>query len=223
MTAPFVFLALLAVWLQDFRSPFYLATRTGKHGKPFKMVKIRSMRVDADKAQVWATKTDDPRITLVGAIIRKCKLDEIPQLWNVLVGQMSLVGPRPLALSETAVYTEEERQILEIVPGVTDIASLVLINEEELLAGSDDPTTAYDRLIRPWKSRYALAYLTHRSFWLDCTLVILTALAIVNRSASRRLLARTLTKLALDESLVEIAAGTRPIMPIAPPGTTVVG
>jgi len=219
ITLPFVCLSLLAVFLQDFHSPFYLAERTGKDGKTFKMVKIRSMRIGADAVNVWATALGDTRITPVGAFIRKCKFDEIPQLWNVLIGEMSLVGPRPLAPAETAVYTEVERHILDVTPGVTDIASLVLFNEEELLAGSEDPSAKYDQLIRPWKSRFALIYMKKHSLQLDCKLVMLTALAMLNRPVAIRFLERLLTTLKVEPMLIAVAAGKQPLTVVPPPGS----
>lgn len=218
VSLPVTGLALLAVWLQDRRSPFYLAQRTGRGGMPFKMLKIRSMVVDADKVRVWATASDDKRITRIGAVIRACKLDEVPQFWNVLVGDMSLIGPRPLALSETAVYTDVERGILDLSPGVTDIASIVFADEGDILEGSSDPTGTYDRLVRPWKSRLALFYAEKQSIPLDVALLALTGLAIVNRRLALRGIGRVLTSLGANAGLVEAAARTAPLVPIEPPG-----
>ena len=182
------------------------------------MVKIRSMRIDADRINVWATSHNDPRITKVGSFIRAFKLDELPQLWNVVLGDMSLVGPRPLALSETDVYTELEKQILTIQPGITDISSIVFADEGDILRDSDNPTADYDSLIRPWKSRLALVYVEHRSFILDIQLIILTLAAIINRAFAMKYLASILTKFGINDELLAIVMDVRALEPILPPG-----
>ena len=110
--SPFLLLGALLVWLRDFRSPFYIPDRVGRDGRAFRMVKLRSMVHKADTSGVSSTAGDDPRITGIGRFIRKFKLDEFPQLWNVLKGEMSLVGPRPNIEDETQLYTEEERRLL---------------------------------------------------------------------------------------------------------------
>ena len=123
------------------------------------MVKFRTMIPDAVEAGVSSTAAGDPRITRVGRILRRAKLDELPQLWNVLTGEMSLVGPRPQVEPEAALYTAEERRMLEVRPGITDLASIVFADEGEILAGAADPDLLYNQIIRPWKSRLALLYL----------------------------------------------------------------
>ena len=115
----------VAVFLQDKHSPFYIADRVGKDGKLFKMIKLRSMIINADKSGVDSTQNNDNRITPVGQFIRKYKLDELTQLINVLKGDMSLVGPRPNVKRETDLYTEIEKDLLDVRPGVTDLASIV--------------------------------------------------------------------------------------------------
>jgi lipopolysaccharide/colanic/teichoic acid biosynthesis glycosyltransferase len=196
----------------------YLATRTGKDGKSFLMYKIRSMKVAADTVNVWATSDNDSRITPLGAVIRACKLDELPQLWNVLKGDMSMVGPRPLAPSETAVYTDAERRILNVSPGITDIASIAFADEGALLKGSANPDELYDRLIRPWKSRLALFYINNRSLTLDALLVVITIIATIYRSVAKRLLGRIMTVLKAEEMLVKVVIGEVPAEPVLPPG-----
>ncbi|MDP6035180.1 MAG: sugar transferase, partial [Verrucomicrobiota bacterium] len=118
--SPFLLLGTLLVWLQDFHAPFYVPWRVGRDGEKFRMVKLRSMVHRADKTGVSSTAGDDLRITWVGQIIRKFKLDEFPQLWNVLKGEMSLVGPRPNVEDEARLYTEEEKHLLDVRPGITD-------------------------------------------------------------------------------------------------------
>src|SRR5207248_2883956 len=118
--SPVLAVLAAAVWVQDRRSPFYVAPRVGRGGAIFRMVKLRSMVVGADKAGVASTGATDPRVTRVGQFIRRYKLDELPQLWNVLKGDMSLIGPRPNVPSEVDKYTGEERRMLQVRPGVTD-------------------------------------------------------------------------------------------------------
>src|SRR2546428_10275449 len=130
---PLLVLTGLAIWVQDFSTPFYLGWRAGRNGKPFRMAKFRSMMLGADRTGVNSTAADDARLTVIGRMIRACKLDELPQLWNVLLGQMSLVGPRPQIINETKLYTREERHIFAIRPGITDLASIVFSDESEIL------------------------------------------------------------------------------------------
>src|SRR4051812_48707736 len=111
--SPFLLIILVAIWLQDFCSPFYIASRVGRGGAPFRMVKLRSMVKNADRSGVSSTAGDDRRITIVGKFIRATKFDEVPQLWNVLKGDMSLVGPRPQVQSGVDLYTDAERRILD--------------------------------------------------------------------------------------------------------------
>ena len=146
----------VAVWLQDFKSPFYLGPRVARGGGMFKMVKLRSMVVKADKTGVDSTGASDPRITPIGRFIRAYKLDEITQLWNVLWGQMSLVGPRPQVKRDADLYTAEEARLLSVRPGITDFSSIVFADEGEILKDKSDPDLAYNQLIRPWKSRLGL-------------------------------------------------------------------
>jgi len=146
----------VAVWLQDFKSPFYLGPRVARGGGMFKMVKLRSMVVKADKTGVDSTGASDPRITPIGRFIRAYKLDEITQLWNVLWGEMSLVGPRPQVKRDADLYTAEEARLLSVRPGITDFSSIVFADEGEILKDKSDPDLAYNQLIRPWKSRLGL-------------------------------------------------------------------
>ena len=120
LLSPVIVPVCFLVWIQDWHSPFYVANRVGKNEKLFKMVKLRSMIVNADKSGVDSTGNNDNRITAVGRFIRKCKLDEISQLWNVLLGDMSLVGPRPNVKRETDLYSSEEKKLLTVKPGITD-------------------------------------------------------------------------------------------------------
>lgn len=209
----------VAVWLQDFKSPFYLGPRVGRDGRIFRMVKLRSMVVKADKTGVDSTSANDPRITPVGKFIRRYKLDELTQLWNVLWGDMSLVGPRPNVERETRMYTGQEQKLLTVRPGITDYASIVFADEGEILKGKDDPDIAYNQLIRPYKSRLGIFYVENRSLWLDIKLIVLTAVAIASRQNALRGVVNDLRHRGAPEDLIKVAARAEPLRPAPPPGS----
>jgi lipopolysaccharide/colanic/teichoic acid biosynthesis glycosyltransferase len=169
-----------AIWLRikrDADGPvLYTGTRVGRGGRPFKMYKFRTMVVDADRIGGPNTPDDDNRLTKTGRTLRKYKLDELPQLLNVLKGDMSFVGPRPQVTQEVATYTEEERQLLEVRPGITDWASLRFHNEGEILRGHADPDRAYAELIRPEKMRLGLEYVRRATLKDDVAILAQTAL-----------------------------------------------
>ena len=182
------------------------------------MVKLRSMIVDADKSRIDSTARGDERITRVGRVIRKFKLDELSQLWNVLIGDMSLVGPRPQVESDVQLYTQLERRLLDVRPGITDFASIVFADEGDILEGAPDPDLRYNQLIRPWKSRLGLHYIGSRSFFLDVRLIFVT---ILNVFSSRRALAAVavmLEKTGAEPSLIAVARRNDPLVPAPPPG-----
>jgi lipopolysaccharide/colanic/teichoic acid biosynthesis glycosyltransferase len=167
----------------DSRGPlFYKGRRVGVMGRPFDMVKFRTMVVDAETLGGSSTPEDDPRITRVGKSLRRYKLDELPQLWNVLKGEMSFVGPRPQVQWAVDLYTEEEREILQVPPGITDHASLRFANEAEILKGSQDPDRDYIEKIHPEKMRLSLEYVRNRSFSGDLSIIARTAGAIIKPS-----------------------------------------
>ncbi|MGH7619653.1 MAG: sugar transferase, partial [Gemmatimonadaceae bacterium] len=184
VTGPAILLLMTAVWLYDRHMPLYLAPRVGLHGKSFRMVKLRSMIVGADRTQVDSTADSDPRITPVGRSMRRCKLDELPQLWNVLRGDMSFVGPRPNVRRETDLYTAVERRLLDAKPGITDFGSIVYADLGDILRGQIDPNIAYNQLVRPGKSTLGIFYVEHQTLWTDLQLCWLTMLAMVSRPRS---------------------------------------
>jgi len=159
---------------------FYRAKRVGRGGKLFLMYKFRTMVVDAEKMGPSITVKDDPRITRVGRFLRKTKLDELPQLINVLKGEMSLVGPRPETPSMVEHYTPEQRRVLEVTPGITGLAQLYYSNEEEML-NPDNWHEEYVRKILPHKLALDLLYIEHRSLALDLTIIGRTILKLVRR------------------------------------------
>jgi lipopolysaccharide/colanic/teichoic acid biosynthesis glycosyltransferase len=210
---------MVAVWLQDRHSPFYVASRAGRGGQPFRMVKLRSMRVLADQAGGSSTAGDDPRITAVGRFVRRWKLDELTQLWNVLLGDMSLVGPRPQVMHDIAFYTSEERELLAVRPGITDLASIVFADEGEVLRGVADPDLRYNQVIRPWKSRLALLYVRQPpSVWLDLRIIWLTLRAIASREFALAAAAALVAELGGGEDLTRVAARREPLVAAPPPG-----
>lgn len=218
IASPILLPTMFLVWWQDKRSPFYVANRVGKDGVQFRMVKLRSMVVGADKTGVDSTGSSDARITHVGHFIRCFKLDELTQLWNVLLGDMSMVGPRPNVKRETDLYTPAERGLLTVKPGVTDFASIVFSDEAGILGGESDPDIAYNQLIRPGKSRLGLFYIEHRSLWLDIKLCFLTATAILSRPKALQGVQGLLADLGADPALVALASRKAPLVPMPPPG-----
>ena len=216
--SPILLPTMFLVWLQDYHSPFYIADRVGLGGRKFRMVKLRSMIINADKSGVDSTSANDRRITAVGHFIRRFKLDELSQLWNVLIGDMSLVGPRPNVASEVNRYTEEERGLLNAKPGITDISSIVFSDEGQILADSADPDLDYNRLIRPWKSRMGLLYIEKQSVPLDLALIGLTAVAIFSKAHALSMLARVLRAVDAPDELVAVASRSETLLPYPPPG-----
>ena len=174
----FVVLAIVLNW-ESSGPTFYRGLRAGRYGKAFRIFKFRTMVVDADKIGGPSSSADDPRITRAGNFLRRYKLDELPQLINVLAGEMSLVGPRPEVVQEVLLYTKEEKRLLEVRPGITDWASIKFRNEGEILRGSADPHAAYREKIRPEKIRLGLEYVDRRSFLTDCQIIASTLKAIL--------------------------------------------
>jgi lipopolysaccharide/colanic/teichoic acid biosynthesis glycosyltransferase len=206
------------VWLDDRHSPFYIGQRVGRGGKPFGMIKLRSMRVNADKVGGSSTAGNDPRITRVGRIIRAGKFDEFTQLINVLKGDMSLVGPRPQVEWAVKLYTPEETRLVSVRPGITDLASIVFSDEGEILRGASDPDRKYDEVIRPWKSRLALLGVERQSLKLDLEVIVLTVLNSVSRKWVLARIANRLQDLNAHPRLVDIASRRGELVAELPPG-----
>ncbi len=219
LLSPLLILLGVAIWLQDYHSPFYIANRVGRGERSFRMVKFRSMVVKADKSGVDSTAGADPRITPLGRFIRRFKLDEIPQLWNVLRGSMSLVGPRPNVERETVLYTPDEKRLLSVRPGITDLASIVFADEGEILQGSDDPDLKYNQVIRPWKSRLGLLYIDARpSVVTDLNVILLTIKGAIDRAAALRGVYSVASDIGASPELLEIITRRAPLPAAAPPG-----
>jgi len=176
--SPVMLVAALAIRLHDGGPAFYRGRRVGHGGRPFSMLKFRTMCVDADRRGGASTAADDDRLTTVGRFLRRFKLDELPQLINVLTGDMSLVGPRPQVEWAVALYTAEERDLLSVRPGMTDWASIRFANEAELLRGSADPDRDYFEKIAPEKIRLGLEYVRTRSLAMDLRIIVATLGAV---------------------------------------------
>lgn len=174
---------VLAIWIKlDSQGPvFYRQVRVGKGNRDFRIFKFRSMRIGSDKGSLITVGGHDARITRSGYFIRKYKLDELPQLINVFLGDMSLVGPRPEVRRYVDLYTEEQRRVLNVRPGITDPASIKYRNENELLEGAEDPERYYIEVIMPDKLRLNIAYATNQSLLGDLRLICETLKAIVEK------------------------------------------
>jgi lipopolysaccharide/colanic/teichoic acid biosynthesis glycosyltransferase len=177
--SPLLLVLALVVLLDSGWPAFYVGCRAGRNGVPFRIVKLRTMVPNAERLGGAETAADDPRITRVGGFLRHYKLDELPQLVNVLVGDMSLVGPRPEVLDEVQRYGERERALLRVRPGITDWASIKFRHEGEILRGAKDPRLIYREKIQPEKIRLGLKYVEERSMLVDLAILVNTLKAIV--------------------------------------------
>ena len=172
---------IVALWIiiDDPGPIFYRQQRVGKDGKDFGLLKFRSMRVGADKMSLITIGNRDPRVTRAGYYIRKFKIDELPQLWNVMIGDMSLVGPRPEVRRYVDLYTPEQRKVLSVRPGITDYASIEYIDENRLLAQSDDPDKTYIEEIMPAKIALNMRYINHQKYGEYLKIILLTLTKII--------------------------------------------
>jgi lipopolysaccharide/colanic/teichoic acid biosynthesis glycosyltransferase len=217
--SPVLLTFMYLVYRQDKCSPFYVALRVGKNGRMFKMLKLRSMIVDADKTGGISTSIADVRITPIGHKIRRYKLDEFTQLWNVLIGDMSLVGPRPQVKPDANLYTDIENGLLTVRPGITDFSSIVFSDEGEILKGKKDPDLAYNQLIRPWKSRLGLAYIENQSIFLDIQIIFYTIVAIISKPKALIWVVKKLNNLDVDADTVRVSKREVDLFPFPPPGS----
>lgn len=168
---PFGLIISLLILLSGKGGVFYIQERVGKNGRPFGLLKFRTMRKDADKLGKLTVGMRDPRITKIGYYLRKSKLDEFPQFINVLKGEMSVVGPRPEVKEYTDLYTDEQRKVLTVKPGITDFASLEYYRENELLGKSDDPRQTYIEEIMPEKIKLNLKYIESKGLGTDLKII----------------------------------------------------
>lgn len=183
--SPVLIVVGFLIKIKDGDPIFYRGLRVGQHGICFYMLKFRTMVTDADKIGGPSTPNNDPRLTGIGAALRKYKIDEIPQLINVLKGDMSLVGPRPEVPQYVELYSHEEKKILTVRPGITDWASLWNSDEGAVLVGTHDPEQTYLEKIRPTKIRLQLEYIHHRSLMIDLAILIKTIYCVILKKPSK--------------------------------------
>ncbi|HEY6162972.1 MAG TPA: sugar transferase [Bacteroidia bacterium] len=176
---PFLLLLSIIVLLVDGTPVFYSQVRVGKNGRDFRLYKFRTMVKDADKKGLITVGGRDPRITRTGYFLRRSKIDELPQLFNVLVGDMSLVGPRPEVRKYVERYNAEQLKVLSVRPGITDLASIEYSNENEILGRSADPENVYVNEIMPAKLRLNLEYMARRNFFSDIGIIFKTFFKIL--------------------------------------------
>lgn len=176
---PFFIVFYLLIRIESKGGAFYVQERIGKNGKPFGLYKFRSMRVGSDAEGLLTVGERDNRITRIGYVLRKTKIDELPQLLNVLKGDMSLVGPRPEVRKYTDMYTEEQRKVLCVRPGITDYASIEYVNENELLSKADDPERMYIEKVMPDKIKLNMKYLEHYTVGEYFKIIFLTFKSLV--------------------------------------------
>ncbi len=184
--SPLLVLLALLIKVSDGGPVFYRQTRIGQYGKPFRIWKFRSMVMNADRLGPGIGKDGDPRITRVGRFLRKTKLDDLPQLFNVLAGNMSLVGPRPEVPEYVAQYTPQQRQVLALIPGITDLASIEFRNEEEMLDAAADTESFYVSHCIPKKIALNLAYAARANVWEDVKIIVRTILPRGKQKAESR-------------------------------------
>lgn len=174
-------LIIVAIWIKlDSEGPvFYRQVRVGRYNKDFRIFKFRSMRIGSDKGSLVTIGGRDPRVTRSGYFIRKFKIDELPQLINVFIGDMSLVGPRPEVRHYVNYWTPEQMRALDVRPGITDPASIRFRNENELLEKAEDPEKYYIEVIMQEKLKMYLEYVDNASFWYDIKLIFQTFWVII--------------------------------------------
>lgn len=178
--SPLFVILWLLIWMESKGPGLFVQERIGLNGKPFGLYKFRSMRTDSESEGLITIGDNDHRITRIGHFIRKYKLDELPQLLNVLKGDMSLVGPRPEVRKYVELYTAEQRKVLNVKPGITDYASIEYVNENELLGNADDPDRVYVEQVMPKKLELNMRYIQDRSLCQYFKIIFLTIKSIVS-------------------------------------------
>lgn len=177
--SPFFFIAAFLIKLSSKGTVFYRQVRVGKNNEDFRIFKFRTMYTNADKLGLLTIGDKDPRVTKIGYYLRKYKLDELPQLINVFIGDMSFVGPRPEVRKYVNLYTEEQKKVLTVKPGITDLASIEFRNESEILSEQENPDEYYINVIMPTKIKINLDYIDKRSLFKDISVILKTFVAIL--------------------------------------------
>lgn len=179
LLSPLFFIVSVWIKLDSIGPVFYRQVRVGRYNKDFKIFKFRTMRVGADKGSLVTIGGRDPRVTRIGYYLRKFKIDELPQLINVFIGDMSLVGPRPEVRHYVNYWTSEQLHVLDVRPGITDPASIKFRNENELMESAEDPESFYITVIMQEKLKLYLEYVHNASFWYDIKLIFKTIYTVV--------------------------------------------
>ena len=216
---PVMLIVGFLIYIGDRRSPLYISRRVGKDGKSFILFKFRSMVID-QASSVDSTSITDPRITKIGRWIRHYKVDELPQLFNVMLGSMSIVGPRPNVEREVSLYTQAEKRLLQVKPGMTDFSSIIFSDLGMILKEHDNPDLAYNQLVRPWKGRYGLFYIEKQSIFMDLTILVLTAAVLASRSTALKLTSFFLKNWGAPSELVEMSLRRTKLRPLPPVGSS---
>lgn len=222
LSLPLILVVMFMIWLQDRHNPFYVAERVGAGGRKFRFIKLRSIPHHSGVRPDEIITSRDPRVTRLGHWIRASKVDELPQFWHVLKGEMSLVGPRANVQTIVDAFTEEELRIISVKPGVTDLASIVFMNLGKVLEASENPKLDYNQLVRPWKSRLALIYVDHQSPALAIRVLLLTVLAFISHQRALEGVARIALRFKSDPKLARIVRREEELAPCAPPGAPAV-
>ena len=186
--SPLFLILWLMIKLSSKGPGFFVQERIGLGGKPFGLYKFRSMRTNSESESLITIGEDDHRITRIGHFIRKYKLDELPQLWNVLRGDMSLVGPRPEVRKYVEMYTPEQRKVLDVKPGITDYASIEYVNENELLGNAEDPDRVYVEQVMPNKLKLNMKYIQNKSLGEYFKIIFLTLKSIASIGSFNKLI-----------------------------------
>tara|TARA_X000000950_G_C13909770_1_gene658514 strand:- start:2271 stop:3002 length:732 start_codon:yes stop_codon:yes gene_type:complete len=219
LVSPFILFISFLIWNDDKSKPLYIAERIGFKGKVFKIIKLRTMIINADRSGVDSTSSNDPRITNIGHFIRKFKLDELTQFFNILNGEMSFVGPRPNVRRDVNLYTNIEKRLLSVKPGITDFSSVIFSDEAEILKGKIDPDISYNQLIRPWKSRLGLFYIDNRNIIIDFLLILITGINIFSRKLALFFITNLLKYMNAPNNLIKISKRKNVLQPFPPPGS----
>ena len=184
LLSPFFIVIAIIIILDSKGGVFYKQERIGLNQKPFYLLKFRSMYIDSDRKGLLTVGINDSRITKIGFFIRKYKIDELSQLINVFIGDMSLVGPRPEVRKYVENYTKHQKKIFKVKPGITDIASILYFDENELLSQSEFPEKYYEDVVLPQKLQLGILYVENNSFFLDFKLILITIVAIFSKKKS---------------------------------------
>lgn len=217
LSSPIIIFALLSVFFYDFKNPLYFAKRVGQNGKQFIMIKIRTMSVARSSNEFVSTSADDTRITPIGILIRKYKLDELVQFLNVIFGSMSIVGPRPLPKADYDQLNDFEQSAYDLLPGITDFSSIIFSDEGEILRGYDDADFAYNQIIRPWKSCLVHLYKENKSLRTDIYLIFLTALTLFDKKKAITYIYRFALRVKASNQLLDLIPRQGPVPQIKPP------